>query len=120
MRLPLFPALAFALALVALPAVGFVWLRQSLATTLPAVQPLRRARFRTGAARGHPGPLLSLELATFPPAEPPRRQPDRACRSSGCRVMPIAMSPRPLTSVGFAAHRDCMVKTRLLVSPEPS
>jgi hypothetical protein len=38
MRFPLFPALALALVLVALPAGGFVWLRQSLATTLPAVE----------------------------------------------------------------------------------
>jgi hypothetical protein len=39
MRLPHIRALAVVLALVALPAVGLVWLRQSLETTPPVVPP---------------------------------------------------------------------------------
>jgi hypothetical protein len=38
MRPPLVPALAFALAVVVLPAVGLVWLRHGLATALPVIQ----------------------------------------------------------------------------------
>ena len=38
MRLPLFPALAVAIALAGLPAAGIVWLRDGLATTPPAIQ----------------------------------------------------------------------------------